>query len=413
MQLDKIDYSFCPNHRETMMALARVNLGSQEWRVITALLLQTDGYVREEDEISNSFWQTITLISRQNISPVLTRLIEQGMVNQEVREGKAYYRLKHPNDWPLEVFGPQQISKRALAQARAFLTKTKARDRPQFVWLRRLLDTYGNEKRLQPQTVSRPKASSTTDGFSEQKRLQPETDRLQSQTVPSSTTDVLNAPKDNTKENSKESIVVVVKLTQFGISEMTAERIAKDYDLDYIAEKIELVQWFLDKEDSIVENPGGFLRRAIEENYRSPRSYKSKAQRDAEAERIRELEEKARAEMRALIERGREEHPPMAINDKLDTAAAWEQVLHILQGETNRANFDTWLRDTLLLEVREGTAVVGVPTMSARDWLDRRLKSRVVKALMTVVGARLEVEFRKLESADEVTNGSKPVLNGD
>ena len=168
-QIDRIDYSFCPNHRETMMALARVNLGSQEWRVITALLLQTDGYVREEDEISNSFWQTITLISRQNISPVLTRLIEQGMVNQEVREGKAYYRLKHPNDWPLEVFGPQQISKRALAQARAFLAKTRARDRPQFAWLRRLLDTYGGEKRLQPKTVSRPKASSIRDGFPEQR----------------------------------------------------------------------------------------------------------------------------------------------------------------------------------------------------------------------------------------------------
>ncbi|KKL80979.1 hypothetical protein LCGC14_1999380 [marine sediment metagenome] len=171
----------------------------------------------------------------------------------------------------------------------------------------------------------------------------------------------------------------------------------------------------MDKEkdkDSIVENPGGFLRRAIEENYRPPRSYKSKAQRDAEAVRIRELEANARAEKRALIESAREEHPPMAIDDKIDTAAAWEQVLHILQGETNRANFDTWLRDTLLLEVREGTAVVGVPTKFARDWLDMRLKSHVVKALMTVVGAKLQIEFRALESDEEVTNGSNPVLNG-
>ena len=169
MQLDKIDYSFCPNHRETMMALARVNLSGQEWRVVTALLLQTDGYVREEDEISNSFWRTITLISRQNISPVLTRLIEQGMVNQEVREGKAYYRLKHPNDWPLEVFGPQQISKRALAQSRAFLVKTKAKERPQFAWLKRLLDTYGSEKRIQSETVSDRKAYPIRDGFPEQR----------------------------------------------------------------------------------------------------------------------------------------------------------------------------------------------------------------------------------------------------
>ncbi|KKM11175.1 hypothetical protein LCGC14_1721220, partial [marine sediment metagenome] len=47
VHIDKIDYSFCPNHRETMMALARVKLSGQEWRMVTALLNQTDGYVRE------------------------------------------------------------------------------------------------------------------------------------------------------------------------------------------------------------------------------------------------------------------------------------------------------------------------------------------------------------------------------
>ena len=166
-QIDKIDYSFCPNHRETMMALARVNLSGQEWRMVTALLNQTDGYVREEDEISTSFWQTITLISRQNVGKVLTSLIEQGVINKEVREEKAYYRLKHPNDWPLEVFGPQQISKRALAQSRAFLVKTKAKERPQFAWLKRLLDTYGSEKRIQSETVSGRKAYPIRDGFPE------------------------------------------------------------------------------------------------------------------------------------------------------------------------------------------------------------------------------------------------------
>jgi truncated hemoglobin YjbI len=62
--VEKIQYSFVPNHRETMMALARARLTSQEFRLVVALLNQTEGYLRERDEISSTFWQAITLMSR-------------------------------------------------------------------------------------------------------------------------------------------------------------------------------------------------------------------------------------------------------------------------------------------------------------------------------------------------------------
>jgi len=61
MPAEKIQYSFVPNHRETMMALARARLRSQEFRLVVALLNQTDGYLRDQDEISSTFWQAITL----------------------------------------------------------------------------------------------------------------------------------------------------------------------------------------------------------------------------------------------------------------------------------------------------------------------------------------------------------------
>jgi hypothetical protein len=57
-----------------MMALARARLSSQEFRLVVALLNQTDGYLRDSDEISSTFWQAITLMPRASINHTLIRI---------------------------------------------------------------------------------------------------------------------------------------------------------------------------------------------------------------------------------------------------------------------------------------------------------------------------------------------------
>ncbi|KKL80980.1 hypothetical protein LCGC14_1999390, partial [marine sediment metagenome] len=89
--------------------------------------------------------------------------------------------------------------------------------RPQFAWLKRLLDTYGSEKRIQSETVSGRKAYPIRDGFPEQRPLQTETDRIQSETdriqldtVPSPNGYVLKHLKTTLKTTLKKALLLLL-----------------------------------------------------------------------------------------------------------------------------------------------------------------------------------------------------------
>jgi len=88
--------------------MARAKLSSQESRVVIALMNQTNGYLREEDEILPSFWQVITLMSVESIHHTLSRLIKQGIVVTGKEERARYYHVAHPNEWSKSVFAPNR-----------------------------------------------------------------------------------------------------------------------------------------------------------------------------------------------------------------------------------------------------------------------------------------------------------------
>jgi hypothetical protein len=98
-----------------------------------------------------------------------------------------------------------------------------------------------------------------------------------------------NAPQQADEDND-----VVIALQKFGISKKQAVKLAKEHEHEYILEKLELVQWFIDTKSTLVaKNPAGFARRAIEEDYPAPPQYKSKKQQVLEAEE-KEQEEQLR-----------------------------------------------------------------------------------------------------------------------
>jgi hypothetical protein len=98
----------------------------------------------------------------------------------------------------------------------------------------------------------------------------------------------------STPQQAEEDNDVVIALQKFGISKKQAVRLAKEHEHEYILEKLELVQWFIDTKSPLVaKNPAGFARRAIEEDYPAPPQYKSKKQQALEAEQ-KEREEQLR-----------------------------------------------------------------------------------------------------------------------
>jgi len=57
----------------------------------------------------------------------------------------------------------------------------------------------------------------------------------------------------------------------------------------------------------------------------------------------------------------------------MDAKQVWRAVLGELQVSLSPANFETWLKDTSLVEVDENRFRIAAPNGFARDWLDNRL----------------------------------------
>ena len=72
----------------------------------------------------------------------------------------------------------------------------------------------------------------------------------------------------------------------------------------------------------------------------------------------------------------------------------WEKTLHRLQRSVSPSRFRTFLERSLLLELTEGRAVIGLPSEYARSWAEGRLRSAIGKAVREVSRRDVSLEFR-------------------
>lgn len=82
---------------------------------------------------------------------------------------------------------------------------------------------------------------------------------------------------------------------------------------------------------------------------------------------------------------------PIHVDPKL--WQTWETVLSQLEGKMPRSSFNTWLRDTYPLSLKEDVLQVQALNAEARDWLDSRVKSTVENILIGVLNSRVVVQF--------------------
>ena len=76
----------------------------------------------------------------------------------------------------------------------------------------------------------------------------------------------------------------------------------------------------------------------------------------------------------------------------------WETAKGTLQVQVNKANFETWLKDTVGVSYKGNRFVVGTPRAFAKEWLERRLHSLIRKTVIGIVGHDVEVCFEVLSS---------------
>ncbi|MBT9149273.1 MAG: Chromosomal replication initiator protein DnaA [Dehalococcoidia bacterium] len=72
----------------------------------------------------------------------------------------------------------------------------------------------------------------------------------------------------------------------------------------------------------------------------------------------------------------------------------WEAALGALQLQVTKANYQTWLKDTIGLSCKNDEFVVGVPNTFTVEWLERRLRHLIKKTLSGIIGSPVEVEFQ-------------------
>ncbi len=211
---------------------------------------------------------------------------------------------------------------------------------------------------------------------------------------------------DRQETEKQHGVVVGEALRKFGITATVADQLTRTYPEAYLLAKLDLVQWLVDSRSSLVgKNPAGYLRRAIEEDYAAPPTYRSPAQRSAEErerdtarheahEQRREAEAEYAREKAVAQQKLRELYPPAAIpGTDLTTTTAWEQALDRLHGQLSRLNFETWLSNTALIGLTEGDAQVVAPSRFQAEHLTTRLQPLVAQTLSDVVGHPVGCHF--------------------
>jgi hypothetical protein len=207
-------------------------------------------------------------------------------------------------------------------------------------------------------------------------------------------------------QDTDEHTVVVAALRAFGLTSLTAHKLATTYPADYVLRKVDLAQWLVRSQSRLVaKNPAGYLRKAIEEDYLPPTSYKTPEERDAADRRTASIEARQRA---AELETARaretarlhlqEQYPPLPIPEVgLTTRAAWEGVLERLRDVVTEENYDTWLVGTALLECDGKTATIAAPSDHHVEWLRRRFDAHIARALTSVLDRTVARDYVKIE----------------
>jgi len=187
----------------------------------------------------------------------------------------------------------------------------------------------------------------------------------------------------------------------------------QDYPVQHIKEKVEMARGLVAAGSRLVsQNPAGWLRRAIEEDYTLPKTAARYRQRSS---RGKKEARRVQAELRATSDVAGEQHrakeqPQSAQNaptepresdtEKKEAEKAsrenetvWNKTIEKLQEDLPQEEVAARLTGTTLLEVTEIAARIGVLNPFAIPWLERRLYGQIAKAMKGVVGKELDLQF--------------------
>ncbi|MEZ4103875.1 MAG: chromosomal replication initiator protein DnaA [Candidatus Paceibacterota bacterium] len=94
--------------------------------------------------------------------------------------------------------------------------------------------------------------------------------------------------------------------------------------------------------------------------------------------------------------------------EHIDIKKLWDDALVKIELSITPANFKTWFRDTYILSLEDGTAVLAVPSVFVRDWLQDKFQSMILKTLRDLTPYVRSIEYEVVQRSDKRNdNGNK------
>jgi hypothetical protein len=191
-----------------------------------------------------------------------------------------------------------------------------------------------------------------------------------------------------------------------------------------IEEKTELLEWKLELQargnipGRPIEDPAGWLIRAIEKDYHLPPGFKTSAQREQEAARrkkeaTRLARQQARREQHQHRQKERErlQQAQRLAELKKERGSStrehelWEGVIDELETKENGSNqaaLRSMLANSALLGVKDEQAHIVLKNQFARDWVEKRLAHSIQKLLARQLGGHeVSIKFMALDRTQE------------
>jgi hypothetical protein len=160
--------------------------------------------------------------------------------------------------------------------------------------------------------------------------------------------------------------------------------LTKVYPAAYIREKLVMAQELVAAGSALVsQNPVGWLRRAIEEDYQPPRNTVRPTQpTGTKSQESKGIPEEQKRAQNIIIP------PPVELpQPDSQTEMIWHKIIeHLGEAETR-------LTEAMLLEVTDTKAMILVPNPALRTWLEHRMYGQIAKAIKGVVGKDLDLQF--------------------
>jgi len=189
--------------------------------------------------------------------------------------------------------------------------------------------------------------------------------------------------KEELEEISTTVDAVAHELAEERVSPGVARRLASQYPAEIIRQKMELVRELKEQHQEL-RNPAGFLRKAIEDDYRRP----LKATGTENAVPLVELRKPS-----AVLTRAPYPLPPSPIGGSTVNTDMWELAKRAVQNGMTAAAFSQWLEPSSLLHYEPGSMCVVVPDTRVQRYLEQRLRPALESALAAICGGPTNLEI--------------------